>query len=410
MSDVIKVCQVFETISKTSGRLDKEKLLKENESEELKLLLKLAFNPYILFGVKDFSPKVTSTQFPVVLSFYGVESLAQSLSSGEIVGDMAKKVLEDKLSCNDPLVVKYLTAVFKKDLKIGVDVKTINKVFPNLIPTFDVGLGAKFDEKYFLSKKNWGVQFKFDGLRSICIVDGDGNASFFSRTGNPQYNFGHIAEEIKSLGLKNVVLDGEALASDWYETASIVHSEKNVEGKVTTNLKYYIFDYLTLEEWKTKKSLPYNCRLERIRTMFITSKYLHKTVTTNISSLEEATQAFEKYFAMGYEGAMLKNMDAPYPFKRSRDWMKLKNTETYDVTIKSYEEGLGRNDGRLGKFICDFNGVEVDVGGGYSDAQRIEFWAKRDEMISKTIEVKCQEVTKDGSLRFPVFMRVREDK
>ena len=50
------------------------------------------------------------------------------------------------------------------------------------------------------------------------------------------------------------------------------------------------------------------------------------------------------------------------------------------------------------------------MGYGYSDELRVKFWNEKEEMIGKVLEVECQEVTKDGSLRFPVYIRVRTDK
>jgi DNA ligase-1 len=404
---MIKAIEILEQINQIPGSIDKENFLRANCSEEVKYLLKLAFDPYVTFGVKDFKLSPKNVEVP---TFEFIQRLVRVIVGGEVVGNKLRDLMIDVLSSNSPLANKYLEAIFKKNLTIGLATKSINLVIPNLIPTFDVGLGDKFDEKYFNSISNWGVQFKFDGLRSICLVDENGNASFVSRNGKPQFNLEHIKQEIKELGLKSIVLDGEALASDWNETSSLVHSEKNIIGKTATNLKYYIFDYLTMEEWKSRKTAPYSIRLERIEKMFLTAKYLRKTATVKIANLEEAKYYFEIYFANGYEGAMLKNMDASYPFKRTRDWMKLKNEETYDLYIKSYVEGEGRLQGKLGKFICDLNGVEIGVGGGFTDSQRDEFWSKRERMLGTCIEVKCQEKTKDGSLRFPIFLRIRKDK
>jgi DNA ligase-1 len=60
----------------------------------------------------------------------------------------------------------------------------------------------------------------------------------------------------------------------------------------------------------------------------------------------------------------------------------------------------------MGALLCNYEGHEVKVGTGFSDVEREEFMERPPAMI----EVKFQEKTKAGSLRFPAFIRVREDK
>jgi DNA ligase 1 len=72
----------------------------------------------------------------------------------------------------------------------------------------------------------------------------------------------------------------------------------------------------------------------------------------------------------GFEGIMIKDVDAPYECKRNTFWMKWKPTITVDLEVIGVEEGTGRNQGRLGALVC--NGVDdgkeitVNVGSGFS--------------------------------------------
>jgi DNA ligase-1 len=117
----------------------------------------------------------------------------------------------------------------------------------------------------------------------------------------------------------------------------------------------------------------------------------------------------------GYEGIMIKSVDAPYECKRSSFWMKWKPTITVDLNIIGFEEGTGRNAGRLGAIICEGvdndRSIRVNVGSGLSDANRDEYWSARDELFGRVIEVAADAVTQnqDGtySLRFPRFVRFR---
>ena len=112
------------------------------------------------------------------------------------------------------------------------------------------------------------------------------------------------------------------------------------------------------------------------------------------------------------EGCML-NLDTPYECKRTKSLMKIKKFYDFDLQIVGYEEGTGRNKGRLGAFVVDYNGNKVKVGCGYSDEERVNFWNNRDKYIGRVITVKYKEISKDKktgleSLKFPVYCGIRE--
>ena len=85
------------------------------------------------------------------------------------------------------------------------------------------------------------------------------------------------------------------------------------------------------------------------------------------------------------------------------------------LEVKNVEEGTGRNEGKLGAFVCegtdDGKKINVNVGSGFSDANRDEFWTGRDNIPGQVVEVRADAVTQnqDGtySLRFPRFLRFR---
>jgi DNA ligase-1 len=120
--------------------------------------------------------------------------------------------------------------------------------------------------------------------------------------------------------------------------------------------------------------------------------------------------------AQGYEGIMIKDVGAPYECKRTDFWMKWKPTISVDLEIVGFEEGTGRNLGRLGAIICKGvdNGrdIRVNVGSGFSDSNRDEYWNARNNLLGHLVEVQADAVTQnqDGtySLRFPRFLRFRD--
>ena len=89
---------------------------------------------------------------------------------------------------------------------------------------------------------------------------------------------------------------------------------------------------------------------------------------------------------------------------------KYKDFHDVDLKIERLLEGTGKHSGKLGSVVVCFNGVEVNVGSGFSDELREKIWSHREKFVGRMIEVRYQEVTPDGSLRFPTFVCFRNDK
>jgi DNA ligase-1 len=117
----------------------------------------------------------------------------------------------------------------------------------------------------------------------------------------------------------------------------------------------------------------------------------------------------------GYEGIMIKDVDAPYECKRSTSWLKQKPFIEVSLEVTDVEEGTGRNADRLGALVCsgtdDGRQIMVNVGSGFTDSDRSDFWYSRDSLAGQIVEVRADAVTQnqDGtySLRFPRFLRFR---
>ena len=136
-----------------------------------------------------------------------------------------------------------------------------------------------------------------------------------------------------------------------------------------------------------------------------------------VNSSEEIQEIFQRALDEGHEGVIAKNLNSFYEAKRTKNMVKFKAEKTMDLEV------VGIQPGRKGTKYEDMMGalqcvsadrkIQVDIGTGFSDAQREEFASG--EMIGQIVEVYYNQLItrKDSdimSLYLPVFYRVRPDK
>ncbi len=394
---------------------DKKEIIKDNESPLLKKVLKHALDPFITYGVKKFElaePMEHSEGFEYNLN--KLWALLNALSSRACTGNSAQEEIV-KVSGNFNIAQQeVMRCILKKDLKCGLGIKTINAVFPNLINTFDVQLAQKVD----YSKLEFPVlaEPKLDGVRCLSFFV-NGTVTYYSRNGKEFNNFSIFDNELKTMiTSKNWVIDGEVTGASNAEAFKGVTTQvRRKENVDNTKLRYHIFDLIPLGEF-----LKQECTATQIdRTALLQVFYFGADRETNnvrivkgkvCNDFESVEKYYKKCLKKGYEGIILKAVNAKYRYKRSRCWSKIKPTDTIDVPIIALEEGEGKYEDMLGAMVVDVNGVNVNVGGGFTDKQRKEFWEQGAKLLDKIIEVKYDIKTEDGSLRFPRFVKLRPDK
>ena len=398
--------EVLGQIEKVSSRNTKIELLHRlGHNEFAKFYFETIFNPFMTYGVvvgTEMLETVHPTKELAVL-----RDLRRQLVDRNISGNNARMAVLETCTTVEPMYNKWIRIMWNKDLRIGISTSSIDKVFQGLIPQFELQLAQAIAEENL--NQTWIVQPKYDGLRLIITFDGD-RVIAQSRNGKELFNIKHIIDELRPFIKERCVLDGELLAADWNQTASIARA--SVATRDAKQLKFYVFDWIPLDEWLARRSST-----ELVDRMFMLNnvprdlKYTVRVPHESVKDTADAWKWAEEYRKQGFEGAVAKNLNAVYEFDRSANWLKLKFVETLDLEVVGSYVGTGKNALRLGGLIIKMqDGTNVNVGGGYQDVQRDEFWKKRNEMVGKIIEVKFQEKTKDGSLRFPVFIRVREDK
>jgi DNA ligase-1 len=271
------------------------------------------------------------------------------------------------------------------------------------------------------------IEVKLDGVRVLTIVYPDGRVDQFSRNGKELLNFPHVKEQFARVlaegGVSQpTVFDGEIMSSSFQDLMKQVHRKSDVKSN---DAVLNLFDIIPLDDFeKGICATPQETRSQFLKVWYGTwSDKLPNVAVVGQERVDLDTDAGQKRYkeinaqaiAGGYEGIMLKEPNAPYEVKRSVAWLKLKPFIEVSLEVTDVEEGTGKNVGRLGAFVCsghdDGKDIVVNVGSGFSDDQRIEFWRLRGEIVGNIVEVRADAITQnqDGSysLRFPRFLRFR---
>lgn len=404
-------------IQKDSSRLYKESVLKKySDNDDIKYLLDFVYNTYIVTGIS--SKKLQKTNLSNThLSELELFEYFKKNNTGRDEDIAVLNTFKTNFSMEEQ---KLIDQIISKNLQLGIDVKTINKVIPNLLPIFTIQLANKyFDNPSFVEGKEFWLTTKIDGSRIIAIKENQ-NVYFFTRAGQRYLGLVDLEEELKNVPQDNFVLDGELTLLDKGNLSSKEQFKETMKisrkDGIKHGLKMLVFDYLELDEFKNNKSYTmYSDRREKLNKLFTnTFTYFsllpilyHGTDTTKI------TELLNKAIKAGEEGLMI-NLQDVYQFKRTSSLLKVKKMNDLDLTVVGFEEGTNRLAGTLGALLVEYKNNIVKVGSGFSDELRKEIWLHQDEWLGRTVIVQYFEETKnqDGgiSLRFPVYIDYREDK
>jgi DNA ligase-1 len=248
----------------------------------------------------------------------------------------------------------------------------------------------------------------------------------YTRNGKVLENFSHIGDallqHIDAIG-RSYVLDGEVVSHSFQDLMKQVHRKDDVQA---TDARLMLFDIIPLSEFQAGKSTLGQRRrtklLQSFKGVFASCGMINVIEQTEVDLGGYVGELQFKQFnkdaiAAGYEGIMIKDPNAPYECKRSVSWLKMKPFIEVSLTVTAVEEGTGRNEGKLGALICegedDGKSIRVNVGSGFTDLDRDEFWSGKDDLLGQVVEVRADAATRSQdsediySLRFPRFLRFR---
>lgn len=423
-----KLSAMVNALQKAKKKTDKTCILLDarkdfgDEADELMAFFRFLLDPAIVTGLSDAKINKKVTAKPDIDIQYLSCGYLYIMGAGHNTGsDTSIATIQNYLHKN-PEYEEFLKRLFTKNLPIGVEAATVNKVYgEEIIPVWEVQQGYPIDKYKFRKGELIFASRKLNGSRGT-YFKGD----IISRQAQKFDGLDHIIKDIEKIIGTDYAVDGELIrrnidgltdGQNFRETISILNSDGNDKSLI----KFVIFDIVPVDEFEMDACTEnYSVRKKRLLNL---KNKIQKNGTQNIEVVQmvyEGTDVNDVYDWLDYavrhdwEGLVV-NRQVPYRRTRHNGCLKVKRFYTVDLRITAIEEGQNRLAGTMGALVVDYKGNELRIGSGFDDATRAAVWANPDNYIGKIVECKYKEVTMDKktgleSLQFPTFVRFRDDK
>ena len=431
MQTLMRFKQFVDEVTAENGKLYKMEVLKKYaDDEDVKYYLNFIYNPYITTGIskkkisKDMSDVINSPWGCGVIEFDAVKDLLEHVKTYNTGTTDTLAAVQNFRETEEEMTAELdelLENIITKNVQLGVDVITINKCIPNLIPTFNVMLANKYYERPdYVVDKPFALTTKIDGGRIVAIKK-DGVVEFFTRAGQKYEGLVDLEREMAQLMPDNIALDGEITLlhgegldnkAQYKQTMMITRRDGEKHG-----VKMKVFDILTADEFISQTcGTRYMDRRAWLDIIFAEHQFTYFELLPilyegyDVNMIETILQ---QQINNGEEGVMINIADALYEFKRTNSLLKVKKMHDVDLPILDFEEGTNKNAGKLGAIITEYKGCPLKVGSGFSDELREQIWNNREDYRGTMVSVQYFEETTNQqggvSLRFPVFLDFRPD-
>lgn len=467
MSNFVQVLEACENAGGGGTKLAIQEALASVDETAYRLIWE-GLNKYRVYHVKKYpSPKSYADKDAHFSSFF---ILLDALVNKELRGNEARDTVTNVMSLYTEKTAKFLDRIIQHDLDAGFSADTFNqvliarelggdletrmkeikkalkvkgirqfshlKVFPLLVPTFEVQLADKCETEEDYAEVQYPAQadVKYDGERNIAIVQHAAPqiVTHFSRSGLEAEHMNEIDEITEEL-LKmrsylgyDFVLDGERFADDFTATMNAKKS-----GSDRSSMKIRAYFLMPLDHWMAQETdiTMGQCRehlklvLDELglKRIVLSEGRIVKDHSDMMNFANEVIDG--KYNGRKEEGLIVKQLDAVYRWERNATWMKVKRFYPVDLRVIGWYYGKpgSRLANVMGGVIAegrDEKGkkIRTRIGSGWNDKQR----ANPDALKDAVIEAKYQEMSQSASakkaksdiwqLRFPTVDRIRDDK
>lgn len=256
------------------------------------------------------------------------------------------------------------------------------------------------------------VQPKYDGIRcrAIPIQTGINEDEFIlvSSEENILHSVPHLNNMFQRLRLR-CELDGELYCHgmSFEEITSITSRTVNLHPDLH-KIQFHCFDIIVDSEPQIKRSIL----LENLRGL---DPDLVVAPFWLCESLDDVMRAYDQIIEGGYEGIIVRHMDAMYERKRSTFVMKFKPKQSDEYVIVGTQQEFdkdGMPKDSLGALVCQSgDGNLFNVGTGFTAEQRHQLWLDRHTIPGMVAKVQYQHLTAGKQVpRFPVFVNLTAPK
>jgi DNA ligase-1 len=431
MFDADSLAGILSLLADTSSKSEKEQIVREvtEGSELFKKILVYAYHPAKMYFIKN----LTLLDIPMhsgSVVFEESFKLLDMLANREVTGDRAREMVVFHASLLSKPLAEMFLMILNKDLRAGINAKTINKACPGLIPT-EPYMRCITQKEAKLDNFNWKIgcisQEKANGMFTKISLSNDG-IDMSSRQGqrfDPR-QFHLLLLTLTDFFPKNFQYHGEMLVVRDLQvldrkTGNGVLNHVLSGGTFAPNEVpfYHIWDCVRLEDIKPggESQIPYKDRLALLRESLpdYAPPHLIDIVETRIVySFNEAEAHYKEIVARGGEGTIVKDPLAFWVDKTSTLQFKMKPVKEADLRIIGFNPGKGKNAKTFGSVLaCTEEGDCVTSVSGFTDKERQFVNANRESFMNTIMAVTYESlITENGeySLYIPVFAEFRKDK
>lgn len=420
---------LLEELKSTSKPTGKLGVLKKYDNSFLRYLIEATYDPFKIFHVSIKKSDVPSPGSRDLNDekeeLISVISFCENSNSNQQNREAVVKLLSKLNKGSQELVV----GVLNKNWKVGLGVRNILKVFPNIIPRFEVQLANTYDRNKKYNFKRWVWSYKLDGLRCIALRESSdqhydkGKWTLYSRKGKEFLTVEHLKEQLESIYTTTgwTFFDGE-LYKHGLAFEEIQGQVMGFKRGQAENIEYHVFVVGQAKDFlagTNKESMIPIGGDSHPNAPFI------KFINQGWCLPEEVDNRLEEAFDAGYEGIMLRDPDNPYDYKRSDALLKLKqgldsdsgeiisDCVVVDVECDDFpvieDEKLHHEELIVRLVVQQPNGIKCEVGSGFSLDFRRYYTNNKEELLGNVVEIKHQQWGNNGRMRFPRLFRVRKD-
>jgi DNA ligase-1 len=442
-----QIMDLIDQIAATSSKNDKQTILTTAlQDPDFFKVVNYALNPYLTFGKRParHSGEAGSEDF-TDSTFAILDGLAKRQYTGRI-GDECITSLYNRLNAQS---AELLWRVINKDLKAGFSESSVNKVYKGAIPETPY-MRCSLPKDAKMEEWAWSTgiisQIKADGM----FFNGDVESEIVTLTSRqgqpfPVEGFEEVMDQLSWLLRAGIMyLPGHTVGSQVHGELTVVDTNGKTLARQVGNgminkliqgtplqpghrLVADIWDIIPIECAVSKGKFEAHY-IDRLRVINNALKQLVREFNPAVSlietkivrSNEEAQAHYKDARKRKLEGTIVKKPTMIWRDGTSKDQVKLKQEVPVELEVEGFEEGKpgSKTEATFGSLRCKTSDglLKVNVGSGFSDAQRQEINENREDWVGAIITVKSNEIMyaargkKVHSLFLPIFIERRLDK